>query len=70
MIVTFLRADSLVIHISATKIKITLVQIFITGISQETKTACQKQQSLTPFYRCYAISIASAIANAVDCGRF
>ena len=39
VIVTFPRADSLVIHIGATKIKIALVQIFITEMSQETKTA-------------------------------
>ena len=36
---TFSRADSLVIHIGATKIKIALVQILVTGMSQETKTA-------------------------------
>ena len=40
VIATFPRVDSLVIHIGATWIKITLVQIFITGMSQETKTAC------------------------------
>ena len=32
---TFPRADSLVIHIGATWIKVALVQIFITGMSQE-----------------------------------
>ena len=39
VIVTFPRVDSLVIPIGATKIKIALVQIFITEMSQETKTA-------------------------------
>ena len=40
VIVTFPRVDSLVIHIGATQIKMALVQIFITRMSQETKTAC------------------------------
>ena len=39
-------------------------------MSKETKTSCLKQQYLTPFHTCYAISIASAIAIVVDCGRF
>ena len=39
VIVTFPRVDSLVIHIGATRLKIALVRIFITGMSQETKTA-------------------------------
>ena len=61
--------DSLVIHIDASLIKITLVQLFITGMSHETKTACSKQ-SLTPLNTCYAISIASAIVIAADFGSF
>ena len=67
---TLPQVDSLVIHTGASLIKITLVQLCNTEMRQETKTACLKQQSLTPFNTCYAISIASAIAIAADFGRF
>ena len=55
--------DKLVIHIG-------VQLLFITGMSQETKTASSKHQCLTLFNTYCAISIACAIAVAEDFGRF